>query len=174
MRTLGKAVDIPPEYLGRSSPIVRVCVRRRVDFETAEWYAVNAAFTHYLSKDGKGDDGGVAEPFGPGAQDLDTFIAEAWRAPHTFQLIVSPAQDASTRLPLREFAESLMRQYDADLGVPLMWIGAVHFDTDEPHFQALLLGTTQTGDAFRISGHYIAEGMRARTAEVQAWYLGDV
>jgi type IV secretory pathway VirD2 relaxase len=74
---------------------------------------------------------------------------------------------------MREYAEVWMQQVEADLGIRLTWIGSIHRDTDEPHFQALMLRTSPTGAPFRIARPYISEGMRARAAEVLSWYVGN-
>jgi hypothetical protein len=75
---------------------------------------------------------------------------------------------------MQEYAEVLMQHVQQDLGIPLSWIGSCHYDTDDPHFQALLCGTSATGQPYRIARPYISEHLRSRAAEVQAWYLGDV
>ena len=109
---------------------------------------------------------------GPGAADLDAFLAHCWQSPHNFQIIVSPPSEHGQQLDLQEYAEVLMQQVQHDLGLPLNWIGSCHFDTDEPHFQALLSGRSLTGEPFRIARPYVSEHFRSRAAEVLSWYVG--
>jgi hypothetical protein len=172
MRTVGKGIAIPPEYQHVSRPVVRVRVLYQADYTASEWYEKLVKFSKYLVKEGKGQDG-PATHFGPGAADVQGFLAQAWRSPHNFQLVVSPASHDGHRLPLQEYAEVFMHQVQQDLRIPLLWLGSCHYDTDEPHFQALLCGTSATGQVFRIARPYISDHLRSRAAEVQAWYLGD-
>jgi type IV secretory pathway VirD2 relaxase len=172
MRTVGKGIAIAPKYRHVTTPVVRVRVLYRADYAASEWYEKLVKFTRYLVKDGKGQEQ-PATHFGPGAADVQAFVAQAWRSPHNFQLIVSPERAHGHRLPLQEYAEVFMQQVQQDLSLPLNWIGSCHYDTDEPHFQALLCGTSTTGHVYRIARPYISEHLRSRAAEVQAWYLGD-
>ena len=56
MRTLGVSVLIDPQYRDATSPVVRVRVLYRADFDPAEYYSRLATFACYLVKDGKGGD----------------------------------------------------------------------------------------------------------------------
>jgi hypothetical protein len=173
MRTVGKGIAMAPEYQHVSTPVVRLRVLYQADYTASEWYEKLVKFARYLVKDGKGGTD-HAEHFGPGAADVQAFLRLAWASVHNFQLIVSPEPEHSSQLDLREYAETFMQQVQTDLGIRLTWIGAIHRDTDQPHFQALLVGTSPGGQPFRIARPYISEGMRARAAEVLSWYVGNV
>jgi Resolvase, N terminal domain len=56
MRTLGASVLIDPQSGDATSPVVRVRVLYRTDFDPAEYDRRLATFAHYLVKDGKGGD----------------------------------------------------------------------------------------------------------------------
>jgi hypothetical protein len=86
MRTLGVSVLIDPEYREATSPVVRVRVLYHADFDGAEYYRRLATFAHYLVKDGKGGADPAAH-FGPGAADVPSFLAQAWRSPRIYPTI---------------------------------------------------------------------------------------
>jgi hypothetical protein len=54
MRTLGASILIDPQYRDATSPVVRVRVLYRANFDPAEYYRRLATFARYLVKDGKG------------------------------------------------------------------------------------------------------------------------
>ena len=72
---------------------------------------------------------------------------------------------------MQAFAQSWMQQVEADLGVKLDWIGAVHHDTDTPHAQFLWSGRTLAGEVVRIDREYIGHGLRSRAAELIDLYV---
>jgi hypothetical protein len=54
MMTVGKAIAMAPEYRKVATPVVRVRVLYRADYDPAEYYRRLATFAKYLVKDGKG------------------------------------------------------------------------------------------------------------------------
>jgi type IV secretory pathway VirD2 relaxase len=94
------------------------------------------------------------------------FLSRLWKAPWCFKVILSPDPAMSAALPLQEVAQSWMQQIEADLGVKLDWIGAVHRDTETPHVQFLWSGRTLAGEPVRIDRGYISHGLRTRAAEM--------
>jgi type IV secretory pathway VirD2 relaxase len=176
MRTLGTGVFIEPQYRAVNGPVVKVQFLAKADFTPQEYYRRLAAYVGYLGKEGKGEDGDAAEYFGPEGEavDLQTFLAEAWRAPYNFEIIISPGPETAPNLPMQEYIQGWMLMVQQDLGVPLRWVGVIHHDTRDLHSQLLLVGMSRTGQPFRISRQYIAEGLRARAAELRDLYLGEV
>jgi hypothetical protein len=177
MRTLGTGVMIEPQYQDVSGPVVKIAYLAKADFDASEYYRRLAAFVGYLGKQGKGEDGDHAAYFGPEGEaiDLDAFLAEAWRAPYCFEIIVSPGPETAPQLPMQEYVQGWMQMVWRDLGVSPRWLGVVHYDEPEHiHGQLLLIGATRWGEPFRIARPYIAEGLRARATELQALYLGDI
>jgi hypothetical protein len=108
MRTLGVSVLIDPQYREATSPVVRVLVVYRADFDAAEYYRRLATFANYLVKDGKGGDD-PEEHFGPGAVDVPGFLAQAWCTPHNCMIMPCPDTVHGHQLPLQEFTEVWMQ-----------------------------------------------------------------
>jgi type IV secretory pathway VirD2 relaxase len=89
---------------------------------------------------------------------------------HHFRFIVSP--EAGKRLNLKDFARELVREMQTDLGTTLTWIGAAHYDTDEPHVHLFVRGKDARGNDLVINRNYIAHGMRLQAMEVATRHLG--
>jgi type IV secretory pathway VirD2 relaxase len=176
MRTLGTGVLIEPHYQAVSGPVVKVQFLAKADFTPQEYYRRLATYVGYLGKEGKGEHGESAEYFAPEGEavDVQAFLAEAWRAPYNFEIIVSPGPDIAPNLPMQEYIQGWMLMVQQDLGVPLRWVATIHYDTRDVHAKLLLVGMSRTGQPFRISREYIAEGLRARAAELCDLYLGEV
>lgn len=176
MRTLGTGVSIPKAYEEIRGPVVRVQYLRKWDYDGGEYYRRLVTFAGYIAKTGKGEAGDHAEHFGKDGEpvDVEAFLAEAWRAPINFEVMLSPRRDAAAHLPMQEYVQVWMQQVEADLRGPLRWIASVHYDEgSHVHAHILLIGYAQGVGPFRIASPYIMHGMRARAAEIQAWYLGD-
>lgn len=90
---------------------------------------------------------------------------------HHFRIIISP-EDGAALGDLKSYARDLMSQVERDLGTRLEWIGADHWDTDDPHVHILLRGKDETGRDLVISPEYISQGMRHRAAEIATQWLG--
>ena len=68
-----------------------------------------------------------------------------------------------------------MRRVSEDLGQPeLEWIGACHFDTDQPHAHIVVRGRKANGRDLVIPRDYMGYGFRARAQEVAHERLGDL
>ena len=177
MRTLGAGVLIEPPYQDVHGPVVKVKFLAKADFSPSEYYRRLAAFVGYLGKAGKGEAGDEAEYFGPEGEaiDLHGFLAEAWRSPYCFEIIVSPGTETAPQLPMQEFVQGWMQMVGRDLGVSPRWLGVVHYDEPEHiHGQLLLIGATRWGEPFRIARPYIAVGLCARASELVDLYGIDV
>src|SRR6202040_80286 len=91
--------------------------------------------------------------------------------PHHFRFIVSP-EDADQLSDLKAFTRDLMDQAERDLGTKLDWIGAEHWNTDNPHIHVIVRGVADDGRDLVISRDYISQGLRARAGHLVTLELG--
>lgn len=127
----------------------------------------------YLQREGVTHDGARGRLFDAG-QDLadgETFAARGEGDRHHFRFIVSP-QDAAQLADLKAFTRDLMGQAERDLGTRLDWVAVDHWNTGQPHVHILVRGRDEQGQDLVISRDYIAEGLRARAAELATLELG--
>lgn len=110
-------------------------------------------------------------------RDLQRFLQAIPQDPHQFRLSISPAVSA-TYFPLRPYAEAFMARVERDLGRPLDWIGAAHYDTPHPHVHILLRGRDLDmskahpfGKQLYLTNDYLARGLRYRAIEMAGWLL---
>jgi Type IV secretory pathway, VirD2 components (relaxase) len=132
------------------------------------------AHLNYLCRDGVTRDGEKARMFGPESEDMDirAFAERCEGDRHHFRFIVSP-EDAVDMADLKDHARELMAQMEKDLGTKLDWVGADHWNTDNPHIHIILRGRTDDGQDLVISRDYIKEGMRARAQDLVTQELGQ-
>jgi type IV secretory pathway VirD2 relaxase len=90
---------------------------------------------------------------------------------HHFRFIVSP-EDADQLSDLKAFTRDLMGQAERDLGTKLDWIGAEHWNTDNPHVHVIVRGVADDGRDLVISRDYISQGLRARAGHLVTLELG--
>ena len=90
---------------------------------------------------------------------------------HHFRFIVSP-EDADQLSDLKAFTRDLMVQAERDLGTKLDWIGAEHWNTDNPHIHVIVRGVADDGRDLVISRDYISQGLRARAGHLVTLELG--
>jgi type IV secretory pathway VirD2 relaxase len=90
---------------------------------------------------------------------------------HHFRFIVSP-EDAGQLSDLKAFTRDLMDQAERDLGTKLDWIGAEHWNTDNPHIHVIVRGVADDGRDLVISRDYISQGLRARAGHLVTLELG--
>jgi type IV secretory pathway VirD2 relaxase len=90
---------------------------------------------------------------------------------HHFRFIVSP-EDADQLSDLKAFTRDLMGQAERDLGTKLDWIGAEHWNTDNPHVHVIVRGVADDGRDLVISRDYISQGLRARAGHLVTVELG--
>ena len=72
------------------------------------------------------------------------------------------------------YIELFMAQVERDLGRPLDWLAAHHYDTPYPHTHIVLRGRDRAGKDLYMEKHYLTHGLRTRAAEVLTWLLGPV
>ena len=154
---------------GRSRIVV---IKTRVVRHTARATPLTAHLS-YLRREGVTRDGEKARLLGPGAEEGDgrAFTERCADDRHHFRFIVSP-EDAADMADLRSFARDLVGQMEKDLGTKLDWVGADHWNTDNPHLHILVRGRTDDGQDLVISRDYIKEGMRARAQGLITQELG--
>jgi len=149
-----------------------VVIKTRVVRHTAG-SAPLGAHLNYLCRDGVTRDGESAGMFGPESEDMDirAFAERCEGDRHHFRFIISP-EDAVDMTDLKDHARELMEQMEKDLGTKLDWVGADHWNTDNPHIHVILRGRTDDGQDLVISRDYIKEGMRARAQDLVTRELG--
>ncbi|WP_157016619.1 relaxase/mobilization nuclease domain-containing protein [Mesorhizobium xinjiangense] len=127
----------------------------------------------YLRREGVTRDGEKARLFGPGGDDVDPkdFADRCEDDRHHFRFIVSP-DDALEMSDLRSFTHDLVGQMEKDLGTPLDWAAADHWNTEHPHVHLIVRGVRDDGENLVISRDYIKEGMRDRARDLITLELG--
>jgi type IV secretory pathway VirD2 relaxase len=89
---------------------------------------------------------------------------------HQFRVIIS-AEDAG-RLDLTEFIERVMERVERDVGQPLIWAAANHYNTDDPHTHLVIRGVDRNGRLVRFDREYISRVWRERAQEIVTQELG--
>src|SRR6516165_8970693 len=127
----------------------------------------------YLRRDGVTRDGVAGRMFNAERDDADhrAFAERCDGDRHHFRFIVSP-EDAEQLSDLKAFTRDLMDQAQRDLGTKLDWIGAEHWNTDNPHVHVIVRGVADDGHDLVISRDYISQGLRARAADLATLELG--
>jgi hypothetical protein len=120
----------------------------------------------------KGHQQSHAPLYGPGAVDPRAFIQRAKEDPHQFRMFVSTKDDALGE-QRTQFIHLLMRQMERDLGRPLDWVAANHYDREHPHTHVVIRGVVQ-GEALYMAKHYVERGIRARAEQLLTHMLGRV
>src|SRR6202030_3210312 len=72
----------------------------------------------------------------------------------------------------KAFTRDLMDQAERDLGTKLDWIGAEHWNTDNPHIHVIVRGVADDGRDLVISRDYISQGLGARAGHLVTLELG--
>lgn len=128
----------------------------------------------YLSRDGVDKDGGKAILFNHDSKvsrEKLSSIAESWvQDRHHFRLVISPERGED--LDMKRYTHQFVSGLEQDLGTKLEWIGAVHYDTENPHIHLLVRGKTDTGEDLVIKSGYISYGMRDLAEELATRTLG--
>lgn len=89
---------------------------------------------------------------------------------HQFRIVISP--DDGDRLDLTRFVNELMQQVERDVGQPLIWAAANHYDTDDPHTHVVIRGVDRNGNHLRFDRAYISRVWRERAEELATRELG--
>lgn len=127
----------------------------------------------YLQREGVNEAGERGALFGPGGETADgeDFARRSDDDRHHFRFIVSP-EDAAELSDLKAFTRDLMAQAARDLRTDLDWVAVDHWNTGQPHVHIIVRGRDGAGEDLVISRDYIAQGLRARAAELVTLELG--
>ncbi|MCS4309491.1 type IV secretory pathway VirD2 relaxase [Rheinheimera pacifica] len=87
-----------------------------------------------------------------------------------FRIILSPEDGA--QVDLKAFTRQLVKQMENDLGTKLDWVGANHYNTDNPHTHLTLRGVRDDGTDLVIHPNYIKHGVRNRAVQILDKELG--
>jgi type IV secretory pathway VirD2 relaxase len=159
----------------RQRVVVKALVSRHAGTGAARGAAL-AAHVAYLGRSGAGAEGAKAAFFDRSTDAVDaTAATHLWAEDrHHFRFIISP-EHGDRIADLRRYTREVMRRVAEDLGQPdLDWIGACHFDTDQPHAHVLIRGKRAGGRDLVIPRDYVGYGFRARAQEVAHELLGDL
>lgn len=89
---------------------------------------------------------------------------------HQFRFTVSP-EDAH-ELDLTAFVRELMARVERDVGQPLQWSAANHYNTAHPHAHVVVRGVDRNGKRVRFEPQYIKSGFRERAQGLATEWLG--
>ena len=120
---------------------------------------------------GKGMDQTEAALYGPGAHDPHRFTRQMQADHHRFTLIVSFPDHAG--LDRTAFIHHFLRQMARDMGLPLAWMAANHYDTAHPHTHILVRGVSQGEDLYMKPG-YFKHGLREQASRLLTAFVGPV
>ncbi len=128
----------------------------------------------YIRREGAGREGerGKLYDRSVDAADAKAFNERADEDRRQFRLIVSP-EDADQMKDLTRFTREFMSQAEKDLGRPLDWVAANHYDTAQPHVHIVIRGGNARTGELLIDRKYITQGFRARAQELVTLELGQ-
>lgn len=133
------------------------------------------AHGHYIARDSATREGHASQA---GFDAIQTHlniasILDTWQKAgdaRLFKIIVSP--EFGERLDLQDQTRQLVSRMEKDLGTPLEWVAAAHFNTEHPHVHIALRGRDQTGSPLRLSRDYIRSGIRFHAENIATEALG--
>jgi type IV secretory pathway VirD2 relaxase len=100
-------------------------------------------------------------------------LVDAWqkaRDERIFKIIVSP--EFGERMNLKDQTRKLIKLMENDLGTPLQWVAATHFNTEHPHVHIALRGRDQAGAPLQLPRDYIRSGIRTHAEHLATEALG--
>lgn len=156
-RTLSQRVSVRVTYAKNKNP--------------GQWKAHGT----YIARDSATREG-TSSTSGFDATQTDVNIAallDAWQKAgdeRIFKIIVSP--EFGERMDLKDQTRKLIRLMENDLGTPLQWVAATHFNTEHPHVHIALRGRDQAGAALRLPRDYIRSGIRTHAEHLATEALG--
>jgi len=132
------------------------------------------AHGRYLERESAMGRDGVERGFGSDGDEVQIAkTLKAWQEekdPHVFKLIISPQH--GSQLDLREYTRAYMTRLERDLGTRLQWVGADHYNTDDPHVHVAVRGIDQDGRALRIAPEFIKGPLREIAGQLATERLG--
>jgi hypothetical protein len=127
----------------------------------------------YLQQ-GKGREGMDAPLYGPGSSDPERFTQQVRADHHRFTFVVSfPEFPQFPHFDRTAFIEGYMRQVERDLGTPLEWMAADHYDTPHPHTHVVVRGVSQGEDLYMKPGYFMY-GLREQASRLLTAWVGPV
>jgi type IV secretory pathway VirD2 relaxase len=87
-----------------------------------------------------------------------------------WKLIISP--EFGDRADLKRLTRDLVSRMEKDLGMPLEWVAAAHYNTEHPHVHMALRGIGAEGRPLNLSRDYIKLGIREITEDLCTRQLG--
>jgi len=173
--TLGRGRSVAAARARLLDPSRRVIVKARVVRHRSRAFRAAPLATHvaYLRREGVTRDGEMARMFDATSDCADdkAFARRCEGDRHHFRFVISP-EDAGDMTDLKAFARDIIADMERDLGSRLDWIGAAHWNTDNPHVHLLIRGKTDKDRDLVISRDYISRGIRARAEELVTIELG--
>jgi hypothetical protein len=157
---VGRVVRPPP----RGSP--QAVVKTRVASPQQTRHGVGTSLQH-----GKGRNGQDAPLFGPAVAHLEPFLAEALQDRYQFRLMVSVPEHA--RLDRTQYIALFMAHVEQDLGRPLDWLAAHHYDRPHLHTPIVVRGRDRNGKDLYMDKHYYEHGLRNRASRILLWFIGS-
>ncbi|MCD0253097.1 relaxase/mobilization nuclease domain-containing protein [Xanthomonas campestris pv. campestris] len=132
------------------------------------------AHGRYLERESATGRGGSDRGFGSAGDDMKiASTLDGWQKgqdPHIFKLIISPENGKD--LDLREFTKAYMAKLETELGTRLEWVGADHYNTDDPHVHVALRGRDEHGQPMRIPREFIKGPLRHIAGQLATERLG--
>ena len=127
----------------------------------------------YLQQ-GKGRDQTDAVFYGSGASDPQRFTQQVQKDHHRFTLVVSfPEFPQCPHFDRTVFIEYYMRQVERDLGTPLAWLAANHYDRPHPHTHIVVRGVSGGEDLYMKPSYYL-HGLREQASRLLTLMVGPV
>lgn len=151
----------------------RVFVRATIASGPRAHSAAFCKHLDYLRREGAGRDGARAGLFD---RDTDTASARSFRDlsrgdPHQYRILVAP-DDSGRMEDLSGFTRKLMNQVERDLGTPVDWVAACHFNTAQAHVHIVIRGGNDRDGILYIDPAYLTYGFRHRSEEIATLELG--
>jgi len=153
----------------------RVVIKARIVRHTGKAFASGPMSRHiaYLRREGVTRDQQHGDLFDGDRDraDGEAFASRCHDDCHHFRFIISP-EDATELADLRVFTRELILDMARDLGTGLDWIGADHWNTDNPHVHVLVRGRTDHGTDLIVDREYMRHGLRFRAEQRATLELG--
>jgi hypothetical protein len=87
-----------------------------------------------------------------------------------WKLIISP--EFGERIDLQRLTCELMSRMEKDIGIPLEWVAATHFNTEHPHIHVALRGVGADRSQLRFGRDYIKQGIRGVAEDLCTRQIG--
>jgi hypothetical protein len=165
LKQLGARGPVSKPLAADSQPVVV-----KVDTPGAKARGIQPGYLQH----GKGVDQTEAALYGTGAGDPHRFTHQMQEDHHRFTLYVSfPAFPQTPQFDRTVFIAHFLRQMERDMGLPLAWMAANHYDTAHPHTHILVRGVSQGEDLYMKPG-YFKHGLREQASRLLTAFVGPV